>query len=644
MTTQNPAVRSQLAEIVELAPSFMVVLRGPAFVIETANEAYRRLTGQRELIGLPLRQAFPEVEGQGFFELIERVYATGEPWVGSGIPVTLQRQPGAPPEERYLDLVYQALRSADGSINGVFAHGVDITERMQAEKALRNAVEHAERQAHAFDTLLSTMTDFAYTFDRDGRFLYVNKALLELWQLPLAKAIGRNFFDLKYPGELAAKLQRQIRQVFDTREGIVDEASYTSPAGTVGHYEYIFRPVLGAHREVDLVAGSTRDITARKQAEDALKDADRRKTEFLAMLAHELRNPLAPIRSAVQFLRLADGDREAVRPVFEMMERQVAQMARLIDDLLDVSRISRGSFELRSERVELAAVLQQAVETVRPLCADGEHELTVMLPARPVHLSADPARLIQIVGNLLNNACKFSGRGGRIRLAVERDGDQIVIRVGDDGIGIAATELSRVFEMFTQLDTSLARSRGGLGIGLTLVRSLVEMHGGSVEARSGGAGQGSEFVVRLPLPAGLPASPQDASPAAPAPMAPALAGRRILVVDDNRDAADTLAMLLAVSGHEVRTAYDGLQAVEAAATWRPDVVLLDIGLPGLDGYEAARRMRAQRDGVVLVAMTGWGQDDDRRRSREAGFDAHLTKPVDYADLTKVLAERGTGSK
>ncbi len=616
----------------------MAVFRGPTFIVEVANDAYRRMVGHRELIGLPVRQAFPEIEGQGFFELVERVYATGEPWVGSSVPVRLQRQASAPAQTRWLDLVYQPLRGADGSINGVFAHGVDITERKLAEEALREAAQQAEQRARVFDTTLSAMTELGYIFDRDGRFVYVNKALLDLWGVPLEEAVGKNFFDLKYPDALAARMQRQIQEVFETHREIVDEAPYTSPTGVSGHYEYILRPVLGDHGLVDQVAGSARDITSRKQAEDALKDADRRKTEFLAMLAHELRNPLAPIRSAVQVLRLTDCDPKTAQSMFEMMERQIVHIVRLVDDLLDVIRINRGTIELRRERVELAAVVRQAVETVRPHYANVDHELSVTLPATPIYLDADPTRLLQVLLNLLNNAGKFSAPGGRMRLTVAADGDVVVIKVRDNGVGIAAEHLSRIFEMFAQLDTSLERSRGGLGLGLTLVKQLVERHGGSVGARSEGAGEGSEFVVRLPMLTEVIATPIDQSVAALVESA----ALHILVVDDNRDAVDSMALLLSLSGHEVDIAHDGLQAVAAAAQLHPDVVLLDIGLPHLDGYEVARRIRAQPDDrVLLIAVTGWGQDDDRRRSSEAGFDAHLTKPIDYLDLDKLLAQWAT---
>ena len=638
LAAQAPAVTAtQLAEVIELAPAFMTVFRGPNLIIETANDAYRQLVGERELIGLPVRQAFPDIVGQGFFELVERVYVSGEPWVGSSVPVVLNRQAGAPPQTRWIDLVYQPLREADGSIRGVFAHGIDITERKLAEEALRESATQADQRSRLFDTTLSAMTEYGYIFDPDGRLTYVNKALLELWDLPLERVVGKNVFELGYPDALADKLHRQIQEVFETGCEIIDETPYISRTGAEGHYEYVLRPVVGDEGKVDKVAGAGRDITARKRAEDALKDADRRKSEFLAVLAHELRNPLAPVRNALQILRRGDGKSEDAQPIFEMMERQIAQMVRLVDDLLDVSRISHGTIELRRERVELAAIVRQAVETVRPLLVKMDHELTITQPAEPIHVSADPARLSQVLNNLLHNACKFTERGGRIRLTIEPDGDDAVIRVEDNGLGIAAEHLTHIFGMFAQIDKSLERSSGGLGLGLTLVKTLVEKHGGSIEARSGGVGCGTEFVVRMRMLAELGAPPNVSLAVQPLESAPL----RILVVDDNEDAADSMALLLELDGHEARIARDGLHAVEAAELWTPDVVLLDIGLPKLDGYEAARRIRAQRhgvNGVMLIAITGWGKEVDRQRSRDAGFDAHMTKPVDYVDLKKLLAQ------
>jgi two-component system, chemotaxis family, CheB/CheR fusion protein len=323
--------------------------------------------------------------------------------------------------------------------------------------------------------------------------------------------------------------------------------------------------------------------------------------------------------------------------VTELVERQVGHLVGLVDDLLDVSRISRGKIELRRGRIELAAVLTDAIEIARPLSERREHELTVTVPPEPICVNADPLRLTQVVGNLLNNACKFTEKGGRIRLSVEREGEQAVIRVRDNGIGIAANQLPLIFDMFMQADVSIERSGSGLGIGLALVKNLVEMHGGTVEAHSAGVGHGSEFVVRLPITAEA-ATPQPIAPPVDEPAT--TTARRILVVDDNRDAAESLAMLLELTGNETHTAHDGLEALETAAQVRPDLILLDIGLPKINGYEAARRIREQPWGksVVLVALTGWGQAEDRQKSREAGFDGHIVKPVDLEALTRLLAE------
>jgi PAS domain S-box-containing protein len=367
---------------------------------------------------------------------------------------------------------------------------------------------------------------------------------------------------------------------------------------------------------------------------DDLKAADRRKDEFLATLAHELRGPLAPIRNAAHILQRHPGPDPADAAAREVIARQVRQMARLIDDLLDVSRITLGRLELKRERVELGGVVAQAVEAARPFADAAGHTLTHTLPADPVVLDADPARLAQVFANLLTNACKYTDRGGRVTLAAAREGDAVVVRVADTGIGIAPDHLSRLFEMFSQAAPAVERSQGGLGIGLALVRGLVEMHGGSIVASSGGPGTGSEFTVRLPVPADAAVTP---APAAD-PVAPAHP-RRILVVDDSQDSAESLALLLQLHGNEVRTAGDGLEAVAAAEQFRPEVVLLDLGMPRLNGYDACRRIREQEwgRGIVVIAQTGWGADADRRRTEEAGFDGHLVKPVDFAALTALLA-------
>ncbi|WP_437933312.1 GAF domain-containing protein [Sorangium sp. So ce341] len=372
------------------------------------------------------------------------------------------------------------------------------------------------------------------------------------------------------------------------------------------------------------------------QLYDQLRDQDRRKDEFLATLAHELRNPLAPIRTGLEILKVA-GSADQARKILDMMDRQVGHMVRMVDDLLDVSRITRGKVELRKERIDLRAVLNSALETSRPLIEAAAHELTVRLPPAPLRLDADPTRLAQVFANLLNNAAKYTPSGGSIRLAAQRDGAAVVVRVADNGVGIPADMLSNVFDMFTQVGRSIDRAQGGLGIGLTLVKRLVELHGGSIHAESDGAGRGSTFTIRLPLAAAEEAAPRP-SFAGAANVAPP-AALRILVVDDSVDGAESLALLLRISGHETRAVHTGPDALTATRELGADIVFLDIGLPGMNGYEVARRLRAERDlsGLFLVALTGWGTEDDRRQAREAGFDHHLTKPVDAAEVKRLVA-------
>jgi signal transduction histidine kinase len=417
------------------------------------------------------------------------------------------------------------------------------------------------------------------------------------------------------------------------------ELDYSHAGKRFVHVKYV--PDREPGGEVRGWFASVTDITDRKRAEEALREADRRKDEFLATLGHELRSPLAPIGNAVEMLRArgsADPELSAAR---DMIHRQVRLMTRLIDDLLDVSRITLGKLQLRTERVELRDVIEDAVATIQHYAESRGHQITVSLPAEPIVLVADPARLAQVFGNLLSNACKFTEKHGRIELRarVLRGPDaspEVEVAVVDDGMGIPPEFVPRLFEKFAQVSPALERSQAGLGLGLALVRGLAEMHGGSVNARHGRAGRGSEFVVRLPLPPGPPAlTPRsDAVDHEPGPGP----GHRILVVDDNRDSADSLAMLLRLSGNEVETAHGGREAVATAARYRPELVLMDIGMPELNGYEACRLIREQPWGkqMVLIAQTGWGQDGDRRRAREAGFDGHLVKPLDQGALSRLL--------
>jgi PAS domain S-box-containing protein len=498
----------------------------------------------------------------------------------------------------------------------------------RAEEALRETTDR-------FRMLADNMSQLAWTCDRGlGNVTWYNQRWLDYTGLTYEDMKGWDWSKVHHPDHLARVVAR-VERAAETGEPWEDTFPLRGKDGTYRWFLSRAVPIRDDAGEIDCWFGTNTDVDDQVRAEEALREADRRKDEFLAMLAHELRNPLAAIYNAVQVLLRPDGDARTARSAAEILERQVQHMVRQVDDLIDVSRVSRGKIELRKEHVDLVRVVTHAVEAVRPLCESLAHELTVALPPAPLYVHADPIRLAQVVSNLLNNACKFSDKGGRVRLTVEQEREHAVIRVGDTGIGLSADELHRIFEIFAQVEKSLERARDGLGLGLSLAKNLVEMHGGTVEAHSAGLGQGSEFVVRLPLlsgPATLRLEPARVRPTSAVP-------RRILVADDNRDSAASLAMLLQLMGHEVETAHDGVEAVERAATFRADVVLLDIGMPRLNGYEAARRIRAQRQtGLTLVALTGWAQQEDRRLSKQAGFDAHLVKPLDVGALTRILAE------
>ncbi len=395
-----------------------------------------------------------------------------------------------------------------------------------------------------------------------------------------------------------------------------------------------------------------REIAERKRIEQALRETDVRKDEFLAVLAHELRNPLAPIRNALHMMKHPFDNPRDFEAERAMAERQVVHLARLVDDLMDVSRISQGKIELRKEVVDLRHILDRALEPARSLFQERQHRLELSVTSEPIYIEADPTRLEQVLDNLLSNAAKYTEVGGRIWVTIEQVNGEAVVKVRDSGVGIEPEMLSRIFEMFVQAARHGKRANGGLGIGLNLVKRLVELHGGAISAQSEGIGQGSTFEIRLPVLTNVdipPIPPQSAAPSTPAPAraeaAPAPASglprRRILVVDDNEDAARTLAKLLSrLHGQEVRVAHDGATALETAKAFRPELVLLDIGMPGMDGYEVAKRFRPtpEAQGALLVALTGWGQESDRSRSREAGFDHHLVKPVDPEVIRGLIVE------
>jgi len=763
------AANARMGDIFRQAPAFMCVLNGPDHVFELINERYLQLVGNRDLVGQPVRQALPEVAGQGFFELLDGVYQTGNAFQGTDMPVMLQRHAGAPLEQRFVDLVYMPLRDADGKITGLLAHGVDQTERKLAENRL-----YASRER--FAKIVGQAATGVVEMDRQGRITLVNQKYCDMLGYTEAELTGMTVSEITAPGSLAESLagvaglkaggrgfvtdghylrkdgslmpatssvnalrspsgeflglvaivldttesrqaaeklrasEERYRTLFESMDqgfailemmfdgagqpvdyrflemngmfeqhtGLCDATGKTarelvptldrfwfdtygqvaltgkavrfeSEAAAMGRWFDVYATRIGGagSRKVALLFS---DITARRQADEELRrlaadlsEADRRKTEFLATLAHELRNPLAPIRSGLGVMRLAGDSPAAVRKVREMMERQVGHMVHLIDDLLDIARISGGKLELKRERAHLKQILASAVETSLPLIEAARHRLDLALPEADLVIDADVTRIAQVVANLLNNAAKYTPSGGRIDLSARAESGMAIIAVSDTGVGIPADALTSVFDMFKQVDRHVERAQGGLGIGLSLVRRLVEMHGGSVTAASNGAGKGSTFEVRLPLAADGAAQADAGQRETGNAIAGQGAGIRVLVVDDNVDAALTLSMILEASGHATRVAHDGAAALQAASAFLPQIAFLDIGMPGMDGYQTASAMRRTPglEDITLVALTGWGTENDRMRSSDAGFDHHLTKPAQLAAVQELLSNLAT---
>ncbi len=482
-------------ELFSQAPGFICTLEGPQHVFEFANTPYYNLIGRRDIIGKTVREVLPEVEGQGFVELLDEVYRTGEAHQGLATPITLSDRERGREQTVYIDFVYQPIRDAQGQVTGILANGYDVTERVRATEVLR--------------------------------------------------------------------------------------------------------------------------------------EDDRRKDEFLAMLAHELRNPLAPIRNASELLLRTTGHDPAMHAVGDLLARQVTQLTRLIDDLLDTSRITQGRITLQREPLELCETLELVIESLRDQIAHKQHDLVVNRCDCDLWINGDLTRIIQSVANVLANAIKYTDRGGRIEISISKCADSALIEIGDNGVGISQEMVPKVFDLFVQGHQTLDRSEGGLGIGLAIVQRMVAMHGGSVTAQSGGPGLGSNFKIYFPLISAPKTAPRSNTETA-------AAAQKVLVVDDNADAADSLAQLLSLSGHETVTVYDSRSALQQTDSFKPDVILLDIGLPDMDGYEVARRLRAGGYAGTLIAVTGYGQAGDVKKGENAGFNRYFTKPVALDDLMTAL--------
>ena len=533
-----------------------------------------------------------------------------------------------------------------GAIGGILIFSEDIGEQRQFKENIKRLNRELQSRLDELQTVLDVVpVGIAIAYDRDCQDIRLNRAGAAMLGLApgsnasKSAAAGESlpFKVLRGGVELAAEelpIQYAARHAVAVREIEIEIARADGNSLTL--YEYA-SPLFDEAGEVRGCVGVFVDITARKRAEEALREADRRKDEFLAMLAHELRNPLAPIRNALQIMQSLWPREPRFQWCRDVIERQAGQMARLLEDLLDVARIRQGKITLKPERVALAEIVERALESSLPLIEERGHKIAVELADAPHWLQGDPVRLAQALANLLNNAAKYTAAGGRIELRAGREGGEAVVRVRDNGVGIAAELLPKVFDLFAQADHPPAHAQGGLGLGLPLARQLAALHGGAVEGRSAGPGQGSEFTLRLPL-AAEPAAAAREPPPGPSPRA----ARRlkILVVDDHTDAAETLAVWLRLEGHEVKYVGSGAAALAAAAAFLPHVVLLDIGLPDMDGYAVARALREnpQTRRAALVALTGYGQESDLRRSREAGFDRHLLKPVAPGALSAVLAE------
>jgi PAS domain S-box-containing protein len=510
------------------------------------------------------------------------------------------------------------------------------SERARNAEELARVVADSERRRRLYETLLENTPDLAYVFDLDHRFTYANKVLLDIWGRTWEEAIGRNCLELGYAPWHAEMHDREIDQVIATRQFVRGEVPFEGVNGR-RVYEYIFVPVLGPDGAVEAIAGTTRDMTERKQAEEAMRDANLRKDEFLAMLAHELRNPLAPIGAAAEVLQLSALDEKLTKRTAQVIGRQVRHMTALVDDLLDVSRVTRGLVTISKSPLDLKSVVYGAVEQVRPFMEAQRHHLLFDLAAETAYVMGDQKRLVQIVTNLLNNAAKYTPQGGEIHIRLKVEAEIVALSVEDNGIGIPADLQPHIFELFTQADRTSDRTQGGLGIGLALVRNLTELHGGTIRCVSEGQGKGSRFTVRLPrhrVAQDDALRPQENPPAAVRSKQPL----RILVVDDNADAAQMLALYLEALGHHVWIEHSSMRALACARLEKPDVCILDIGLPEMDGNELARQLRMESGTAhaLLIAVTGYGQEQDMRNAMAAGFDRHLVKPVDASQLAGLL--------
>jgi len=619
--------RSHLSQLFDQAPGFIAILSGRQYVFEMVNEAYYQLVGHRELLGKSLWDALPEVKGQGFEALMDQVFDSGEAVVARSIKVRVQRFANGPLTDRYIDLVYQPLYSGDGQVSGIFSQGHDVTDVYVAQQAERDADERL-REGMVVARMVTWDMDL-----KTGSIQFSENAMAVLgaeWKS------RESVWEWLHPDD-AERLHAARQRAVDECSNYTECVRFIRPdTGSVMWLQIMAKVRCDAAGVPYAMRGVSLDVTERMRAEEELREADRRKDEFLAMLAHELRNPLAPISAAAQLLKMPGLKPELIIKTSEVIGRQVRHMTSLVDDLLDVSRVTRGLISLDRKRLRISEVVTDAVEQVRPLITVRRQELLISLPMDSIKLDGDQKRLVQVLTNLLNNAAKYTPEGGRLELSVTTEGAQVGVCVRDNGIGIAPELLPGVFDLFTQAERTPDRSQGGLGLGLALVRSLVVLHGGSVTADSEGCQRGSSFCVKLPRIVEVRESV--GKPLLPAQTAEEPRGLCLLVVDDNADAAEMLGAFMESAGHHVMIEYEPYQAMERARANTPDVCLLDIGLPGMDGNQLARCLRRmpQMSNTTLIAVTGYGKEFDRDASIAAGFDYYFVKPADPTALVALL--------
>jgi PAS domain S-box-containing protein len=619
-----------LYSMFEQAPSFMAVVREPGHVYELANSAYLRLVGRDEVVGKAFGEIGRKVEGQDYGALLDEVYATGRPFIGNRMPVIFSQHANGRPEQRFVDFIFQPITGPEGAVNGVFIEGNDVTEHARADDQLREAVL-------MYRTIANAIPQIVWGTTPGGSLDYCNRQWFDYTGVAQGAIDGKAWLELIH-SEDRALVMKKWHHCLASGEFYEIEHRLRHHSG---QYRWVLgraRPVRDAQGTIVRWIGTCTDIHDQKLAQQGLQHADRLKDEFLAMLAHELRNPLAPIATAADLLSRGTLEEAVVLQLSEVISRQARHMTRLIDDLLDVSRVTRGQVTLDRQPVDLKIIATEALEQIRPLLEAKAHHLDIQLSPERTQVMGDRLRLVQVLVNVLGNAIRYTPNGGRIDLQMLADDGHLTLRVRDNGIGMSSELQDVAFELFTQGERSSDRSQGGLGIGLALVRSLVQLHGGTVRVQSEGMGMGSEVTVVLPrLTQGDDPRRFDAGDAASGAPGNSL---RILVVDDNVDAARLLGMFIELLGHEVFVQFHPLDAIECARRVLPHLCLLDIGLPDMDGYTLARQLRLipGMQAAVMAAVTGYSQPRDKQAAFAAGFNFHFAKPIDSSQLEAWLGQ------